>query len=104
MPGLDLNQIVKLFTRRGERVVVILPEGEPVVLVPLSEYEKMSVARPASERAAHRLHDKPTPAAPPTGGAKPSAVAAPAESLEPVDPPQGGLADDDQYYPEPLEA
>lgn len=92
MPGtVDLNQLLGLVARRGERVIVVVPGQEPIVLVPVSEYERLmagTVAQPVPEKSSSQRVKTP-PAAPKT--------------LEAVDPPQGSLTDDDQYYPEPLE-
>ncbi len=91
---LDLEKIQRIFTRRGERVVLVLPSGEAVVLVPLTEYEQLV---PGPKPTA-----QPQPAvtpAPRRGPGRPPAV----HPLEAIDPPQGQLPDDDQYFPEPLE-
>lgn len=96
--SLNLERLAKLFSHRGEKVVVVLPSGEAVVLVPLGEYEKLVAAKPlpaVSEVRERRNGGR--PATRPEGATK-----AP-NSLEAVDPPQGALPDDDQYYPEPLE-
>lgn len=89
----DLEKIQKVFARRGERVVLVLPDSEPLVLVPLSEYEQFGQAK-LPLNPAETKNKKPAPAQP-----KPSAKT---ETIEQVDPLQGGLEDDDQYFPEPL--
>ena len=88
----DLDQLARLFSRRGERVVLVLPSGEVVVLVPLTEYEQLV---PAVAKAP--VPPRRSPGRPPTARA-----ASPAP-LEAIDPPQGQLPDDDEYFPEPLE-
>lgn len=94
---LDLERLARLFTRRGERVVVVLPSGDPVVLLSLPEYEKLT------SRGAPTVIEPPRDKRGSGRPAPPSAPATPSSSVEAVDPPQGGMADDDQYYPEPLE-
>ena len=102
MATLDLERVSRLFLRRGERVVVVLPSGEHVVLVPLPEYEKLvqGSSRPAAGEAPRERRGKSGRGSEP-GSANPTAK--PRGDLEVVDPPQGGLKDDDQYFPEPLE-
>lgn len=103
MPGLDLERIAQLFARRGERVVLVLPQGELIVLVPLAEYEKLvagSGTAAAGVGPTVRRH-KPSPTVPSTMPTKTYTPAA--NPLETVDPPQGTLTNDDQYYPEPLD-
>lgn len=96
MPALvDLERIQKIFARRGERVVLIMPDSEPVVLVPLNEYEQFSQARLPLAVNANQAKNTKNPI-------KASQPSAKASALEVVDPLQGGLEDDDQYYPEPL--
>lgn len=78
--NLNLEQIYRIFKRRGERVVLILPNGEPVVMLPLADYENLSGSglghqRPKSDE----------------------------NNLELIDPMQGGVEGDDQYFPEPLD-
>ena len=96
----DLEQLARIFGRRGERVVLVLPQGEPVVLVPLSEYEQLTLGAKGS---------KPIPMAVPAnpqgrrGPGRPPVVRPSGDSLEQIDPLQGQLTDDDAYFPEPLE-
>ncbi|MBI5465752.1 MAG: hypothetical protein HY974_00485 [Candidatus Kerfeldbacteria bacterium] len=91
----DLNELVRLFTSRGEKVVVIIPGHEPVVLLPLAQYDQLTGV--AKSQINPKLVGSPGKK---LGGqpAKPSAG-----QLEAVDPPQGSLEGDDQYFPEPLE-
>ncbi len=99
MPVLiDLARIQKVFGRRGERVVLIMPDSaEPVVLVPLNEYEQFSQTKlPLAATGAggqNKTHKNPI---------KPNNTAGQRPQPELVDPLQGGLEDDDQYFPEPL--
>lgn len=88
----DLERIKKIFARRGEKVVLIMPESEPVVLVPLTEYENLSQGK------------LPPGKTQPAVQAKPTVIQKQAQPDLPeiVDPLQGGLEDDDQYFPEPL--
>lgn len=72
---------------RGERVVLVLPQGDPVVLMPVAEYERL-VPRLSPTQPKKNNNPKPTPRT--------------SQQLEQVDPQQGSLSDDDQYYPEPL--
>jgi hypothetical protein len=101
----DLEQLARVFGRRGERVVLVLPTGGPVVLVPLSEYEELvspgrSGTRPAQTAAGQVPRRNP---ARPLAQKPVQPQVAPTEALEAVDPLQGSLSDDDQYFPEPLE-
>lgn len=91
----DLAELRRILGRKGERVVVVVPGQEPIVLLSLSEYEQLTGgtgktgARPAAGGNGR------------SGASKSAGPAAPAK-LESIDPPQGTLEDDDQYYPEPL--
>jgi len=94
--NIDLNEFYRLFLARGERVVVVMPGHEPIVLLPLSQYESLADNLPAT---AHRQ-----PKLRPTKNETASKPTHPAvQSLEAVDPLQGQLPGDDQYFPEPLE-
>lgn len=98
MPMLiDLERIQKVFTRRGERVVLIMPDSEPVVLVPLNEYEQFSQSKLPLTNPGNRIQTKAT-----RNQVKPAPASANTANPELVDPLQGGLEDDDQYFPEPL--
>lgn len=98
MATIDLDRLSRVFLRHGERVVIIGSDGEPLVLVPLDEYESMMKAKPVKPAAEHQ--PKRANAA---EIASPKVAPKTQAALEPVDPPQGALKDDDQYYPEPLE-
>ncbi len=103
MAGIELERIAQLFARRGERVILVLPQGEMVVLVPLAEYEKMVTGEnrvPINNSVTVR-RSKANPTA--NANTAPKAPLAAANPLEAVDPLQGALTNDDQYYPEPLE-
>lgn len=92
----DLAKLQQIFSRRGERVVILLPDSEPVVLVPLMEYERLVGGAPRASQP--KLAGKETEQKQISKG-----NSAPNPKLEAIDPPQGALADDDQYFPEPLE-
>ena len=90
--NIDIERLQKAFGSKGERIVIVVPGQEPLVMVPLNEYEQMSSGKKAPGKAnepkANRSEVKPAP---------------PKISLpESIDPLQGGLADDNQYFPEPL--
>ncbi|MDP3986568.1 MAG: hypothetical protein U1C53_01925 [Candidatus Veblenbacteria bacterium] len=94
MPALiDLEQLNRVFMNRGERPVLVLPGREPLVVVPLSEYERLVQGAPKRGPAKSAIvsQDKPQLEAKPV-----------APTVELVDPLQGGVTDDDQYFPEPL--
>ncbi len=101
----DLDQLARIFGRQGERVVLVLPSGDSVVLVPLSEYEQLvggtrAQAKPVTLEAQPRRSPGRRPAPKPI---EPMPAQTKSESPESIDPLQGGLSDDDQYFPEPLE-
>ncbi len=97
--NIDFDQLVRVFGRSGERVVLVLPGQEPVVLVPLKEYDALTAATLAgSSRNTPKLA-----AVQAEVKLQPLSAAAPAKPLEVVDPLQGGLPGDDQYFPEPLD-
>ncbi len=81
MSNLDLAKLSFLL-QRGERVVVIMPAAEPVVLLTLAEYEKLLQAAPAETNLLSPAGEEPV--------------------LEDISPLAGLVADDDQYYPEQL--
>ena len=91
--SVDLERLAKVFTRRGERVVLVVPGMEPVVLVPLSEYERLTSGEQGQNRTGELKGSKSRP--------KPSAQTK-FGSPEQIDPLPGGLEDDNQYFPEPL--
>lgn len=101
MATIDLDRLSRLFLSRGERVVIIGSNGEPLVLVPLDEYENMATRRPNRPNAEQSKRVNVKPAAPEIAPLKPQPKAQ--ANLEAVDPQQGAVQDDDQYYPEPLE-
>ncbi len=74
---LKTGELIERLLKRGERVVVI-GGPEPMVLLPLSEYEMLLENKTNLETAEN------------------------APYLESVDVPQGAVEDDDQYYPEPV--
>ncbi|MFH1111533.1 MAG: hypothetical protein V1712_00485 [Patescibacteria group bacterium] len=76
-----LGELIERLASRGERVVIV-GKGEPVVLLPLAEYEKLTAGQTVmfGERSAESTVPR----------------------LESIDPPAGALSDDDQYFPEPL--
>ena len=37
---IDIERLQKIFGRKGEKVVIVVPGQDPVVLVPLTEYEQ----------------------------------------------------------------
>jgi len=91
----DLNELARIFTSRGEKVVVVLPGHEPVVILPLAQYDQL-VGNSV------RLPNPKLSSAPGKKSVNP-ASSVPAQKLEAIDPPQGSLEGDDQYFPEPLE-
>lgn len=96
---IDWERLNKLFLERGERVVLVPPQGEPLVLVPLSQYEQLLGKGHAVSAETRSKPPARRPAAPTTPATPPSEASS---ALEPIDPPQGALQDDDQYFPEPL--
>ena len=76
----DLGKLIERLIARGERVIIV-GKGEPVVVLPLPEYEKLTAGQAMMFNDSNRAAN---------------------ERLEPVDLPSGTLADDDQYFPEPL--
>ena len=89
---IDFSKLEKFLTS-GERIVVVIPGQEPVVLVSLAEYEKLTnvKAQPAKTREVKQTKPQ----------AK-SMVEAKTDEVEAVDPLPGALEDDDQYFPEPM--
>lgn len=77
----SLGELIERLAARGERLVII-GKGQPMVVLPLDEYEKLTAGQAI-------MFDETMPEKP---GAR----------LEPVDLPGGMVADDDQYFPEPL--
>ncbi len=92
----DLAELKRILGRKGERVVVVVPGQEPIVLLSLTEYEQLSGGG-GKAGARPQANGNSRAAAP-----RPASAADPAK-LEAIDPPQGTVTDDDQYYPEPLE-
>lgn len=92
----DLSELRHILGRHGERVVVVVPGQTPIVLLSLAEYEQLSQGRASGmsqkNTRPQAIESKPQP--------KNSAFQPP--KLETIDPQQGALEDDDQYYPEPL--
>lgn len=82
MINIDLEKLLPLL-KRGERVVLIMPGLEPLILMSVKDYDRLMNKVAAGNK---------TPANSPRAAA-----------VETIDPLQGALADDDQYYPEPLE-
>lgn len=92
----DIERLQKIFGRKGEKIVLVVPGQDPVVLVPLTEYENYSETKKTNT---DEVKGKPKI----VQTAKPATVASPkSEAPEVVDPLAGGLEDDDQYFPEPL--
>lgn len=91
--SVDIERLQKVFGGKGERIVIVVPGQEPLVMLPLNEYEQISAGKKtqvnkSAETKAGKLQlgqQQPKPDAP-----------------ELVDPLSGGLTDDDQYFPEPL--
>jgi len=115
---IDLEKILRVLSRNGEKVVLALPGQEPVVLLPLSQYEKLlapvsqlssraPVTSPQLNSASSRPRGRPPKSEinqPNMGNQRDNrSYVSPTGVVEAVDPLQGGLADDDQYYPEPLD-
>ncbi len=78
----DLSKIIKRLVARGERIV-ILSDDQPMVLLPLDEYERLTTSN-------NHIYESVTEENDLSG------------QLESIDPPAGPLPDDDQYFPEPL--
>lgn len=97
---IDFEKIAKVFNRRNEKVVVVVPGMEPVVLVPLAQYDELT-NKPSSLKAGESVAKT---AVKPNNQVKhqPQLPPKPVAPVEPIDPLQGGLEDDDQYFPEPL--
>ena len=95
---IDIERLQKIFGRKGEKIVLVVPGQDPVVLVPLTEYEQYGQSKhtpPVGEPKTNKPPVKPQPPVKPTEAPK-------AEAPEIVDPLVGGVEDDDQYFPEPL--
>ncbi len=91
------NTIARLASR-PEKFVVILPSGEAVVLVPLIEYEKLTSKKPNIQSSNQKVNKITTEQTLPfTSTTKED------KSIEAIDPLAGGLSDDDQFFPEPIE-
>jgi hypothetical protein len=90
----DLNELARIFTSRGEKVVVVLPGYEPVVILPLKQYDQLvsNQIRTTNPKLSASLKKSVNPV-----------KSAPVQKLEAIDPPAGSLESDDQYFPEPLE-
>ena len=90
---MSINDIVKIFTDRGERVVVIMPDHEPVVVMPLAEYESLQVAADSMPRAftTRVKHQANTP------------VYQSEPPIEPVEPLGASQLGEDSYFPEPID-
>jgi len=78
----SLGELIERLTARGERVIIV-GKGEPMVLLPLDEYEKLTAGQAKLFNGS-------------------GAVSSENTRLEPVDLPSGLGPDDDQYFPEPL--
>ena len=87
---MNINDIVKIFTDRGERVVVIMPDHEPVVVMPLVEYE--SLLPDTRQKTFNQPADYQSPP-----------VYESNMPIEPVEPLGGSQLSDDQYFPEPID-
>ena len=94
----DLEKLTRVFARTGERVVLVIPGQEPVVLVPLADYEKLHLAKPRAISTPVTNGAKPVPLTPKHQASVPAGT-----PVEAVDPIQGGVESDDQYFPEPLD-
>ncbi len=70
------GELIERLLKRGERIVV-LGDPEPMVLLPLSEYEEL-VNKPKDDTSEESSY------------------------LEPLDTPSGTVEDEDQYYPESI--
>jgi non-homologous end joining protein Ku len=96
--NLDLEQLNRIFSRRGEKVVLVMPEGEPMVLVPLTEYEQSR----KSDSLVAKIPNKDIKNQPKQAQVFKNSQPTNQDGLEAIDPPQGALMDDDQYFPEPI--
>ena len=129
MSGADVTELLELAQRTGKQVILVAPGQEPVVLVPLAEYNKLTAPEsngtPGSSQKQGALRSSGKQALPQIQSQAELSAAflglglqsAPARSnssqavtptpqptkLEAVDPQQGGLPGDDQYFPEPLD-
>lgn len=112
---IDLEKLYRIFSRRGERVVLLLPDTEPMVLVPLSEYEhnNTDLATVAKSPSKNSGHHHSTPASSTANqqtlqGRKvvnsenKANLSQKITEPEQIDPLAGPIEDDDQYFPEPL--
>ena len=77
----SLVELIERLSARGERVVIV-GKGEPVVILPLSEYEKLTAGQTMMFDDNRGRSEN--------------------QRLESVDLPSGMMPDDDQYFPEPL--
>ncbi|HAO81179.1 MAG TPA: hypothetical protein DEA87_00665 [Candidatus Veblenbacteria bacterium] len=90
---IDIERLQKIFGRKGEKVVIVVPGQDPVVLVPLTEYEQYEQGKRPPTAGEPKVNKPPQ---------KPQSIVPKLQTPESVDPLQGGLEDDDQYFPEPL--
>ena len=75
----SMGELIERLAARGERIVII-GKGDPMVLLPLTEYEKLTSGQFNMINGGNTQNTR----------------------LEPVDIPSGMVSDDDQYFPEPL--
>jgi len=89
---INLEDLLRIFTARGEKVVVVPPQGDLAVILPLTEYDKL---RNHAETAVVKV-------APSLVGSLNNAKIH-KEQMELIDPTVNSITNDDQYFPEPIE-
>lgn len=85
----DIEEILRIAGQNNTKVVLVVPGKEPVVMLPLSQYEstKNKPVKVPSQSTAKSVKKE-------TNNSEP---------VESIDPIKGAVDSDDEYFPEPLE-
>lgn len=88
----DIDEILRIAGQNNTKVVLVVPGKEPVVLLPLSEYEQITSGTSKLLKSSNETVKKESK--------KPLTQP---KNIENIDNPSSMVESDDEYYPEPLE-
>lgn len=87
--SVDIEEILRIIGQDNTKVVLVVPGKEPLVMLPLSQYELDK----------NKTTKQNSPVI--TKNGKKQAISS--ENIEKIDPIKGAVDSDDEYFPEPLE-
>ncbi len=85
----DIEEILRIAGQDNTKVVLVVPGKEPIVMLPLSQYD---LIKPKTTKQPNQTIIKSTKKETNTH-----------ETIEKIDPIKGAVNGDDEYFPEPLE-